>query len=394
MMLQRQRGDGAPGQGAVTELVLVGGGHVHVEVLRRFGLAPEPGVRLTLITPDVATPYSGMLPGFIAGHYTYDDIHIDLRPLARAARARLVLGAAIGIDRAARCVRLADGGSVSYDVLSLDIGIAPDQSGIRDTARRAVAVKPVSTFAARWRETEARALAGEGPRRFVVAGGGVAGVEIVLAAAHRLRARAPAAGRDAAAFSFTLVAGGALLPSGNAAARRLARRALATRGVTLIEHAPLVEVGEHGCRLADGRVVAADAVLLTTGAIAASWLAASGLPTLAGGFLSVRPTLQLEDDDDIFAAGDCATVHADPRPKAGVFAVRQGPPLADNLRRRARGLATLPFTPQRQFLGILALGDREAIAMRGRWAVGGGWVWRWKDRIDRAFMARYRGPAD
>lgn len=373
-----------------TDLVLIGGGHAHVQVLKAFGMEPEPGVRLTLVARELEAPYSGMLPAHIAGHYDHDAIHIDMVRMARFADARIVHADAIGIDAAAKRVLLDGRPPLAYDLLSIDIGITPQTSDIRDDARRAIPVKPVSSFAPRWREVEDRALRSRGPRRFAVVGGGAAGLELVLAIAHRLRTRAAASGVDPAEFSFTLISGTELLPSHPPRARTLARAALVKRDVALIERAPVTEIAADACVLADGRRIANDAVLVTTKAAAASWLAACGLPTVQGGFLALRSTLQVEEHDDIFAAGDCATVREHPRPKAGVFAVRQGPPLTANLRRCARGEPALPFTPQKQFLTILSLGDKEAVASRDGWAVGGRWVWSWKDRIDRDFMAMFQ----
>lgn len=372
-----------------TDLVLIGGGHAHVQVLKSFGMSPEPGVRLTLVARELEAPYSGMLPGFVAGHYDHDAIHIDMVRMARFAGARIVNTDAVGVDRAARRVLLAGRPPLAYDLLSIDIGIVPQLGDIRDESRRGVPVKPVSSFAPRWRALEAKAVAADGPRRFAVVGGGAAGLELVLAVAHRLRMLSREA-IDPARYEFTLLSGNEVIAGHPPRARRLARQALAARGVTLIENAPVVEIAADACVLADGRRIANDAVLVTTKAAAASWLAASGLPTLGDGFLALRDTLQLEDDDDVFAAGDCGTVRAHPRPKAGVFAVRQGPPLTENLRRRARGQAALPFVPQKQFLTLLSLGDKDAIASRGPFSVAGPWVWRWKDRIDREFMEKFQ----
>ena len=181
-----------------TDIVLIGGGHAHVQVLRSFGMQPQPGVRLTLVARELEAPYSGMLPGHVAGLYDHDAIHIDMVRMARFAGARIVNVDAIGIDRQARRVLLAGRPPLAYDLLSIDVGITPAMSDIADPGGRAIAVKPVSTFAPRWGAVEARALRADGPRRFVVAGGGAAGFEIVLAIAHRLRTGAAAAGKTPA----------------------------------------------------------------------------------------------------------------------------------------------------------------------------------------------------
>jgi len=370
-------------------LVLIGGGHAHVVVVKSLGMQPEPGLVVTMIAKELDAPYSGMLPGLVAGHYEADECHIDLVRLANWAGVRLVHGAVTGIDRATRRVHIAGRAPLGYDLVSIDVGITPSLDGIAGAAEHALAVKPVSSFAPRWLELERKALSPDGPRRIGVIGAGAAGLELVLSMRHRLLTRAPAVGIEPGAFSFVLMGAGGLLPRHNAAARRLAHRELARQGVVLIENDAVValEPGRALCR--SGRTIPLDAALVASKAAPASWFKGCGLPVDEGGFVAVRPTLQLLDDDDAFAVGDCASVLEHPREKAGVFAVRQGPPLTENLRLRARGSAAVPFTPQKKFLTILAMGGQQAIAARGSWAISGGWVWRWKDRIDRPFMEKF-----
>ena len=371
------------------DIVLVGGGHAHVFVLKSFGMNPEPGVRLTLIAKELAAPYSGMLPGFVAGHYSLDECHIDLVRLAQFAGARVIHGAMCGIDRANKRVLIEGRPPLSYDLLSIDVGITPLLEPITGAAEHAIAVKPVSLFAPKWQALEARVVTNGGPRRIAVVGGGAAGVELVLAARHRFHLLAIKAGIRADAFSFALVAGNALLPSHNARAQALARTALSEAGVELIEGDLALTITAHAVDLASGRSIPADAVLISTKAAAPAWFAATDLPRGSAGFLAARPTLQLLDDDDVFAVGDCAGVAEYPREKSGVFAVRQGPAVAGNLRRRARSEAVKPFVPQQSFLTLVSLGDKRAIAARGPFAAQGAWAWTLKDRIDRAFMDKF-----
>lgn len=371
---------------ARTHLVLVGGGHSHATVVRAFGMRPEPGVVITLIAKELDAPYSGMLPGLVAGHYDHAQCHIDLVRLASWAGARLVHGIVTGIDRATRRVQVEGRPPIAYDLLSIDVGITPRLSDIAGAEEHAIPVKPVSSFAPRWEALEAAALTANGPRHIAVVGSGAAGFELILAARHRLLTMAPSRGIDPQTFTFTLIGGEMLLPEHNITARRLARREISHQSVELIEGDRAAAIAPGVVTLQSGRKVEADAVMISTNAGPAPWFAASGLPTDVKGFIAVRPTLQLTDDDDVFAVGDCATVLEHPRPKAGVFAVRQGPPLTENLRLRARGEKAKPFTPQKQFLTILSAGRAHAIAARGPFAVGGGWVWTWKDWIDRKFM--------
>jgi selenide, water dikinase len=372
-----------------TDIVLLGGGHAHVFVLKAFGMNPMPGVRLTLVAKELAAPYSGMLPGFVAGHYALDDCQIDLVRLARFAGARVIHGAANGIDRIQKRVAIEGRPSIRYDLLSIDVGITPLIDDIEGAETYAIAVKPVSIFAPKWQDLESRAMKMDGPRRIVAVGGGAAGVELILAARYRFRTLAPGAGIAADAFSFALVAGGALLPSYNMRARSLARKALTDANVDIIENDLAARIAPDTVALASGRAVAADAVLISTRAAAPGWFASTDLPRDTEGFLTVKPTLQLIDDDDVFAVGDCASVVEYPRAKSGVFAVRQGPKVADNLRRRAMAQSSIPFVPQEHFLTLLSLGGKRAIASRGPFAASGNWAWTWKDRIDRAFMDKF-----
>lgn len=372
-------------------LVLAGGGHAHVLVLRELGIRPIDGVEITLIAKEVEAPYSGMLPGYVAGHYRLEQCLIDLRRIARFAGARLIHGAVTGIDPRERHIMIEGQEPVSYDVLSIDVGITPDVGEIAGASEHALLVKPVSVFAPKWQALEARALEPGGPRHLAVVGGGAAGVELVLAARHKLRSRARALGLDREGYSFTLVAGGFVLEGQVPAARALARKALTRAGVEVIENDVAVAIGPGSILLKSGRELSIDAAIVSTRAKAAAWLRETGLPTDGNGFLALKDTLASTGDDRVFAGGDCATVLAHPRPKAGVFAVRQGPVLADNLRRRLLGEPLRSFTPQSDYLALISLGGKRAIATRGGLALAGCWAWAWKDYIDRRFMAQFEG---
>jgi len=368
------------------DLVLVGGGHSHVHVLKSFGMKPMPGVRLTLIGRDIETPYSGMIPGFVAGTYSFDECHIDLARLAAWTGARLIHAEAIGIDRANRQVMLKDRPPVSYDLLSLDVGAAPSLDMIPGAEQHTTSVKPIAELGRRWLAFLEHVAGWQGPLAVAVIGGGAGGVELALAIDHRLRTAAPAAD-----VSVTLATRDEILADKNRSARARMRAIFAARGVRLIEKAATRRVEPGTLEFESGERLAFDAAFVVTEASAPKWLAATGLALDPRGFIAVRPTLR-SDDDSIFAAGDCATVVAHPRPKAGVFAVRQGPPLAANLRRALLGQALQPFTPQGKFLSIIGTGDGHALASRAGWSVEGTWVWRWKDRIDRKWMRMYCEP--
>lgn len=376
----------------VKDLVLIGGGHAHVHVLKSFGMRPVPGLRITLIARDVATPYSGMLPGLIAGHYTHEQCHIDLRPLARFAGARLIHDEAIGLDLGSCRVACRQGAPVVYDLVSIDIGSTPSLNSIPGAAQYATPVKPIDQLAARWEKIVERTIRTDRPVRFVTVGGGAAGVEVTLAMRHRLRGLLRQRGRAPDSARFALVTREEILRRHNGSVRNWFRNVLAMRGVAVIERDAVKSVDQGELFCASGRRIGFDELLWVTQAGAATWLADTGLALDPEGFITIDATLRSVNDRTVFAAGDVAANVDHPRPKAGVFAVRQGPPLADNLRRALAGQELVPFVPQRQFLSLISTGDRCAIASRGRWAAQGATVWHLKDWIDRRWMRQYQVP--
>ena len=422
-------GAGTVGETVVQDLVLVGGGHTHVAVLKGFGMRPVKGVRLTLVARDVHTPYSGMLPGLIAGHYTYDETHVDLRRLCRFANARLVHASAVALDRGERNLYVAErdegprpgvpGGArprrppIKYDWLSLDVGSTPQQSSVEGSGEGATPVKPIDGFNARWEkmlgeiveEAGLRLKEAQGewraPHQVVVVGGGAGGVELLLAMQYRvkveLEARFGVGDTLERHAKFVLVTRGKLLNAFSQGVRDAFGKILGERGVEVVENTSVSRVvppprsGEYGvleCADPD-RQVRFNSCLWCTQAGAQAWMGQSGLAVDADGFVRVGATLQSVNDPRVFAAGDCAASDPYPRPKAGVFAVRQGPPLTENLRRALAGKATLPFVPQSTFLSILSTGDKYAVATKAGFHLSGAYLWRWKDRIDRTWMEKY-----
>ena len=374
----------------VKDVVLVGAGHSHVTVLRMFGMKPIPGVRFTLISREVHTPYSGMLPGLIAGHYTFDDAHIDTGPLTRRAGARLYQDEVVDLDLAARRVICRHRPPVPYDLLSLNIGSTPNTADVPGASEHAIPVKPIDGFLSRFEALLARVLAREGRTRVALVGAGAGGVELLLSVERRLRKEVMRAGFDTGGLSFVLVSDVAdILPSFPAAFRSRFRGILAARGIVVVTGAPVTAV--EACRLVvDGHApIEADEILWTTQAAPARWLAQVGLPVDSRGFLKVDDMLRVTGYHEVFAAGD--TIAFSPRelPKSGVYAVRAGPVLADNIRCTLTGRSLRPFRPQREALYLVSTGERHALGTRNGLTVEGAWVWRWKDWIDRRFMRKF-----
>ncbi len=381
----------SPEQPVLRDIVLVGGGHSHVGVLKSFGMKPLPGVRLTVICRDTHTPYSGMLPGYIAGHYSYDEVHIDLNTLAAFAGARFFRDEVIGLDRAAGKVLCRNRPPVRYDRLSINIGSTPQMSQVPGAAEHAVAVKPIHLFNERWLALLQRVRQHAGKTRIAIVGAGAGGVELTLAMQHRLRRELRTLGRDPNELNFHLFSNTAdILPTHNSRVRQSFQRVLTERQVVLHLDSEVTQVSARGLQISDGTLLEMDEIVWVTQAGGAPWLRQTGLALDADGLIQVNDQLQSLGDPAVFAAGDIAALVSRPLPKAGVFAVRQAKPLAANLRRSVLGEPLINYRPQRDWLALISTGDRHAVASRGRLSWQGDWVWRWKDWIDRRFMDKFQ----
>ena len=362
------------------DLVFIGGGHAHALVIKQLGLKPIDGVRLTLISEQTLTPYSGMLPGFVAGHYSYSDAHIDLKRLCRWANVRYICGRVDGINSDSNTISIESLADVEYDYLSIDTGSTPDLS-VPGAREHAVGVKPVSQFGSIWQSLLEASQETKGSGRWGVVGAGAGGVELALGMAHRLKGQ-----KD---LNFHLLfSSPRVLPGYPSKVIESVESALAAHKVSLHPNFRVAEVGEGGLTATDGRQVALTKSIWCTGAAAAQWLSETGLATSDKGFISVNEYLQSESHENVFAAGDCADMLFDPRPKAGVYAVRQAPYLVNNLRAvcGVESKALQPVNLQTDFLSLLSLGAKDAVGCRSGVTFRGRWVWKLKNYIDRKFM--------
>lgn len=354
------------------DVVLLGGGHANVQVLKRFGMRPEPGLRLTIVAREPHSPYTGMLPGFVAGAYDWDEIHVDLAKLARFAHARFIAAEASGIDTAEKRILFGDRPPLRYDVLAINTGGVP---GERFASGFSTPVKPIGRFLPVWKELTA---GGAPPGRLGVVGAGPGGVELALAISHRY----PGTRCTLLDADEDILRGMAAKP------RRRLKDALKKRGISLVTGARVTKAVD-GQLIAGDTAIAVDHALWTTGVEAPPWFAAAGIATDTAGFVSINQYLQSTSHPEIFAAGDVSHSAEAPRPKSGVYAVRQGPFLAQNLRRFATGRRMRRFRAQRHAMAIVGLGVGDAVASRGKYHASGAWVWSVKQWIDRRFMRKF-----
>ncbi|MCC3582840.1 FAD-dependent oxidoreductase [Microcoleus sp. PH2017_30_WIL_O_A] len=434
------------------DLVLIGGGHSHAIVLKMFGIKPLPSVRLTLISDVLYAPYSGMLPGHVAGFYDYDECHIDLRSLAEFAGCQILVDRAIAIDFNKNLVICQTSPPINFDVLSVDIGSTPATISVPGAAEYAIPAKPVPEFLASWNQLiSATQNYPKKPVRIAIVGGGAGGVELALNMQSRLakeeerrkkeegrRKKEEGRGRFGSGFCNGWIlkergkfkqeegleinlfhSGAELMPAHNKRVRRRLKEILISRGIQLhlmekvsaIEKQEMMEItSDSQCPMPNaqcpmpnaqcpmpiyqiycesGLKIECDRIFWVTQASAAHWIGESGLATDSNGFMQVNDCLQSVSHSNVFGAGDIAAMVNYPRPKAGVFAVRQGKPLFENLQQFLLAKPLKPFAPQEKYLGLIGTGNKRAIASRGSWMWESALLWYWKDWIDRQFMQKF-----
>jgi selenide,water dikinase len=368
-------------------LLLVGAGHAHVEVLRRWVRRPIPAVTLTVIDGNLRPTYSGMLPGFVAGRYHRDDVEIDLERLCRGSGIELIRDLATAVDADSRNILLQRGGAIPYDVASLDIGSQVAGAELPGVSEHALRARPgmlllrdlegLIEHAKRMRDLAFRA---------VVVGGGAGGVELAFCLDARLR-------RECIPhFEISIVTAEAQpIASGPPALSRSLQRAAQRQGIRLLANTRVTAIEPRQVRLDRGPPLEADAIFWVTGPAAQPLGTRSRLPVDPRGFIEIEDTFQVRGQPDLFAVGDCASLPG--MAKAGVYAVRAAPLLNHNVRARIARADRRRFRhyqPQSNFLSLLNLGDGSALGVKWGLVVRGRLVMWLKDRIDRRFVARYR----
>ena len=393
----------------IGELILIGGGHSHVQVINHFAMNPIRGLRITLVSDRVEAPYSGMLPSLLAGWYRHEQAHFDLQRICQRAGIRLIIGEVTHVDARKKIVTIHGYPPLRYDLLSINVGSRPKMISTftHNTialGEQLIPLKPIYRFLPRWNGLIAKlkAWSSTQPASLAVVGGGVAGVEVSLILQHQLDQL------DIKANLRLFQRDTDLLPGHSKKVVQTMSNKLSSAGIGVYVDHQVTGYDGQTLKFApsakDQQEYPAHYVLLATQAAAARWIRDSGLAVNNEGFLLVDESLRVKDQDDIFGAGDCIHFESRPLPKAGVFAVRQGEILSKNLairiktmfpRKRFVPLPSLKaYQPQKKALALITSGERKATMsyhIRGKpLSFEGRWVWLWKDWIDRRFMDRFQ----
>ena len=380
----------------IQKLLLLGAGHAHVHVLAQLAQNRPADLDITVVSPYPYQTYSGMTPGWVAGRYSAEDCQIPLAPLVKAAGAKWIQARCSGMDAGEQRVRLSPTGKsqstadilppdLPYHLLSIDTGAVIDRERLEadmpGASAYALIVRPIEVFATLWPQVVQ--LAQRQPASIVVIGAGAAGIELMFAAEECLREQGISGAR------FTLITGGGEVAANyTTGVQKRVLRQLKRRGITVLREA-CVGMEKGLVRLGSGALLTCDVPLLAIGTHAPAWLQGSGLDLSEAGHVTVNAFQQSTSHLNVFAAGDVSTRADKPHPKSGVYAVRAGPPLAHNLLAQHEGQALKPHHPPANTLNLLSCGTGSAIASWGPLHAEGAWAWRWKDRIDHAFMAKY-----
>jgi len=407
---------------AKNTIVLLGIGHTNAHILKSWKMKPIDDCQLVCVSNFPISTYSGMLPGVLAGQYPIEAMEIDLVRLCASANVRLIIGDVTGIDREQKRIKFAERPDLSFDLLSIGVGSRPSFDGIKiNNKQSVVSIKPMQTFNDRLNERIGQ-LDSDREASIAVVGGGIGSIEVAFCLDRRLKSntirfgerqgasrRYPRGNEPTASalslkedqesqqavssleYKLKLVAGrsgvgSGLLPS----TRDLVLQHLKNQSVEVIEGRRVKTIEKNQLTLEDGKTIAADIVLWATNAVAPELLDRLDFAKDERGFLATKATLQTKTDGSVFAVGDSGTIEASDLDKAGVYAVRQGPVLWENLKRSLQDRPLQSYRPQTDYLKLINTADGRSIAQfKGR-AFYGSWCWWWKDRIDRKFMAMYQ----
>lgn len=368
-------------------ILLAGGGHAHAVALRLLASKPPaPHVRLTLVSPSPYNLYSGALPGVIAGYWPVDAIAVPLQPLCTATGTNFIQDRVESILPDARIAHLASGKELRFDLMSLDVG-----SGIRDLnipggSKKIVPIRPIAPFLERWDSLLSHLETAKTRQTVLVIGAGLAGIEVSLALDHRLKSKRAASPQVCLVDTAPTIA----RESAHALRRRLSRT-LQKAGIACLLQTRITNISGDTVTLSSGETVQADFIVNCAGSAPHDWVGHTGIKTI-NGRVEVDEYLRSTSHPHIWAAGDTAYFKPKPLAPAGVFAVRAGPVIAENIRRYSRNSEPYAFRPQSDYLKLVSLGRRRAIAEKFGITLEGGWVWNLKKSIDFSFLRQHSLP--
>jgi len=381
----------------VSDLVLLGGGHANIQVLKMLAMNPIGGLRITLISDQTHSPYSGMIPGYLAGYYSYEECHFDLRRICEELGQRFIKAKIIGVDSQRKKIQLKNRAEISYDCASINVGIEPRsiEHSLPEPAFKIIPLKPISQFIAHWDQliSDLKNYKGRDSLQLAVVGAGASGVEIsiilkMLIDQHKWNARVNLIHRH----DF-------LVSAIDLRAQKKLLKTLNELNIKVYQNTEVLEMQENSLVLKDvhGQLHTENfyRALIATQASAPMWFKRSGLPVNPDGFLKVTEKLLVENEVALFAGGDCIHFSPSPLKKAGVYAVRQGMILEHNIRAFFNRMSLLKtFHPKKNVLSLITIGSRKALVHQDgpsiiRWM----WpslLWKVKDWIDRRFMNRFQ----
>ncbi|MFG0265736.1 MAG: FAD-dependent oxidoreductase, partial [Rhodopirellula sp. JB055] len=356
-------------------------------IVRQWETNPIQGCELTCVSKFATATYSGMLPGTLGGQFNDGEMRIDLAALCERARAKLILADTTGLDLETGTLLFADHDAVPFDALSIGVGSMPAGWAKHADSASLVPIKPMQTFLARLNqrmETPPKDVAR--PSKVAIVGGGVASVEIALCLLQQCERNALSRQVAIEIFTSSETVAEGMTPR---SVRRI-QRILASRGIQVNAGQRVTHVGDTFLETETGDRHESEVVIWATGAAAPPVLAKLGLQIDDRGFIATSKTLQSLTDPRVFAVGDSGTILESPVPKAGVYAVRQCPVLAHNLRAFLSGGSLNTFEPQSDFLKLLNTGDGKAFLQYGCVTAHRRWCWHLKTWIDKRFVSEFQ----
>ena len=364
------------------DLVLIGGGHAQISVLKKFGMRPIPGLKITLINKNLTSSYSGMLPGYIAGTYNEEETQINLLNLCKFANARLIVDEVTGLDTYIKEIYLKNRAPVYYDTLSINTGGEPDIKKIKGAEKYSIPIKPISNLIETFHKIK-KQLKEINNVSITIIGGGAGGVEIALSLKKFLDFE------NKKEKNITLISkANNLIGNNSILLHQNVMSLLNKNNINVILGDEVVEFKRNTLNTRSGKKITSQFNFLVTSISSPEWLSKTRLKITAKGFIEVNKYLQTSNKN-IFSAGDACSIRNYNLPRAGVYAVRQGPILYKNLRSRILKSRFVSYKPQKNFLSLIGDGQSEAIASWGPISFRSSWAWKLKRYIDEKFIRTY-----